>query len=203
MLRIAGPSLELRLPSVDDVDDLYRLGRDPEVTRFFSWGPYERREEAEEYVRSLEGQRRAGTRLELVIAQRGGPVIGVTGLSDFSPRDRRAVVGTWLGREHWGTGANRDSKALILHLAFDVLGLQRVSALADPRNERSLRALEGLGFVREGVLESWQLHRGSPRDCAILRMTRAEYEARWRGSTPPTVEGELPEAFVAYAAHSS
>src|SRR3954454_17960026 len=44
-LRIAGPSLELRLPSADDVDDLYRLGRDPEVTRFSSWGPYERRDE--------------------------------------------------------------------------------------------------------------------------------------------------------------
>ena len=45
-------------------------------------------------------------------------MIGVTGLSEFSLRDRRAVVGTWHGREWWGTGANRQSKTLVLALAF-------------------------------------------------------------------------------------
>ena len=58
-------------------------------------------------------------------------LVGVTGLTEYSRRDRRAVVGTWLGREYWGTGVNRESKALIAHLGFEVIGLERLGAYAD------------------------------------------------------------------------
>ena len=70
-------------------------------------------------VRSLGRKRAEGERLEFVIVHPDDGVIGVTGLSEFSLRDRRAVVGTWHGREWWGTGANRSSKTLVLALAFE------------------------------------------------------------------------------------
>src|SRR3954468_17772203 len=68
------------------------------------------------------------------------------------------MVGTWLGRPYWGSGANAESKALILHLAFEVCGLERVGAYSNPDNARSTRALEKLGFRHEGVLRSWHRH---------------------------------------------
>ena len=40
----------------------------------------------------------------------------------------------------------------ILDYGFDVMDLNRVQVLAMPRNARSLRLAERLGFVREGVL---------------------------------------------------
>ena len=52
------------------------------------------------------------------------------------------MIGTWLGRECWGTGANRESKALIAHLGFRLLGLERIGAYADLDNARSQRALD-------------------------------------------------------------
>ncbi len=82
----------------------------------------------------------------------------MTGLTELSRRDRRAVVGTWLGRSHWGTGANRESKALIAHLAFRLFGLERLGAYADLDNPRSQRALANVGFQREGVLRRWHRH---------------------------------------------
>ena len=51
---------------------------------------------------------------------------------------------------HWGTGANAESKALIAHLAFNVLGIERLAAYADLENPRSQAALTRLGFKREG-----------------------------------------------------
>ena len=92
------------------------------------------------YIAGLAGERERGERLDLLIVGAAGP-IGVTGLSELSRRDRRAVVGTWLGRAHWGSGANRESKALIAHLAFVMLGLERLGAYADLDNPRSQRAL--------------------------------------------------------------
>ena len=48
------------------------------------------------YIDSLTPARVDGERLEFLIVDRDDHPLGVTGLSDFSPRDRRATVGTWL-----------------------------------------------------------------------------------------------------------
>jgi ribosomal-protein-alanine N-acetyltransferase len=189
---VRGPRLSLRYARPEDAAALFELGRDPEVSRFFSWGPYVDPGEAAAFIERTAEQREAGARLELVIADHGDVPIGITGLSEFSTRDRRAVVGTWLGREHWGTGANAESKALILALAFRTLGLQRVSAYAHPDNARSVRALERLGFVPEGVLVAWHLHAGERRDVAMLRLLREDWEAGELASVAVTVTGEPP-----------
>lgn len=196
-MRVKGPSISLRYARPDDADALFEMGRDAEVTQFFSWGPYSVRAEAERFIATMERQRDSGERLEFVIADGEDRAIGITGLSDFSLRDRRAIVGTWLGREHWGTGANRESKALICSLAFGALGLLRVSALASPGNARSLAALERLGFAQEGVLVGWHVHHGDQRDVAMLRLLREDFERGPLAEVPVVVEGEPPEQFVA------
>src|SRR3954451_6902538 len=145
MPRVEGPRLSLRPPRPDDADALFELGRDPDVLRFFSWGPYQQREEAAAFIERVVRERP----YEFLIVDEDDRPIGLTGLTEMSERDGRAVVGTWLGRPHWGTGANAESKALVLHVGFEVLGLQRISAYASPENPRSLRALEKLGFAEE------------------------------------------------------
>ena len=60
----------------------------------------------------------------------------------------------------------------MLRLAFDVLGLNRVSAYANPDNARSVAALERIGFTNEGVLRNWHLHHGELLDVAILGLLR-------------------------------
>ena len=194
---VRGPRFSLR-PLVDaDAPALYELGRDPGVSRFFSWDPYESPDEAVAFIASLDRQREAGERLELGIFLDEDPgLVGITGLSEFSRRDRRAVLGTWLGRPHWGSGANRQSKALVLALAFRSLGLLRVSALASPQNVRSVAALQRLGFVHEGVLRAWHVHAGVPRDVAVLRMLREEWDRTPLAEVPVTVEGGPPRQFL-------
>jgi [ribosomal protein S5]-alanine N-acetyltransferase len=172
MTTIRGPRLSLRPPRPDDADALFELGRDPDVVRFFSWGPYQERAEAEAFIERVVEERP----YEFLIVDEDDRPIGLTGLTELSQRDGRAVVGTWLGREHWGTGANGESKALILHFAFESLGLERVSAYAHPENVRSLKALEKIGFTREGLLRGWHVHRGERRDVVILGLLKEEWE---------------------------
>jgi ribosomal-protein-alanine N-acetyltransferase len=193
---VRGPSLALRYPRPDDAQALFELGSDPEVVRFFSWGPYSEPAEARRWIESIGRQRDAGERLEFVVAGPEDRPLGVTGWSEFSLRDRRATVGTWLGRPSWGTGANRESKALLLALGFRRLGLVRATALASPGNPRSLTALERIGFEREGVLRAWHLHKGELRDVAILRLMREDFEAGPLADVPVEFEGEPPPAFV-------
>jgi ribosomal-protein-alanine N-acetyltransferase len=189
---VRGPRLSLRYARADDAPELFALGRDPEVARFFSWGPYTDAAEAAAFIQQMQADRCSGERLEFAIADERDQLLGITGLSEFSARDKRAVVGTWLGRRHWGTGANAESKALILAVGFRTLDLQRISAYAHPENARSLRALERLGFVHEGVLKGWHLHHGERRDVAILRLLRETWEATELARVPVDVEGQPP-----------
>ena len=194
---VRGPRFSLRVLTAADAPALFELGSDPDVSRFFSWGPYREESEARAFIASLDRQRESGERLELgIVTNDDDRPIGITGLSDFARRDRRAVIGTWLGSRHWGSGANRESKALVLAMAFRTLGLLRVTALASPQNVRSIAALQRLGFVHEGVLRGWHVHGGVARDVAVLRMMRDEWERTPLAELPVAIEGEPPPAFA-------
>jgi ribosomal-protein-alanine N-acetyltransferase len=195
-LEVRGPELTLRYAVPDDAEPLFRLASDPEVTRYFSWGPYRHLSQARDYIASLERKRREGERLEFMVEHRDRGLVGVTGLSEFSLRDRRAVVGTWHGRDWWGTGANQQSKALILALAFRGLSLDRVTAWCGTENGRSQTALERLGFVHEGVLRRWHVHDGEPKDVISYSMLSDEYRASELAQVPVDIAGRIPRQFL-------
>ena len=195
-LVVRGPRLMLRYARPDDAARLFELGADPAVTRFFSWGPYTTLDEPEAYIASLTPKREAGTLLDfLVVDPEDGP-IGVTGLSELARRDGRATVGSWLGHRWWGSGANFEGKAMITALAFQTLGLERLTAWANTRNGRSQRALERIGFRREGVLREWHRHGDTRHDVVVFGLLRAGWERSALHDVDVTIEGTPPPAFA-------
>ncbi len=195
-MELHGPTLTLRYATPDDARSLFELGSDREVTRFFSWGPYVRIEEPVAYIVGLADRRERGEQLDFLIVHPIDGPIGVVGLAELSHRDRRAVVGTWLGRPWWGSGANFEAKALVAHLAFARLGLERLGAYADVENGRSQTALERIGFVREGLLRRWHRHGTAAHDVHVYGLLREEWEASRLAAVPVTLHGEPPEAFT-------
>jgi ribosomal-protein-alanine N-acetyltransferase len=175
-MELRGPELMLRLPVPDDAGALLELASDPEVTRWFSWGPYRDIEEPRRWIGEQQERRERGIQLDFVVHHREHGPIGVTGLSELAVRDRRAMVGTWLGRPYWGTGANRESKAIMAHLAFGVCGLARLGAYSNPDNARSAGALAASGFLREGTLRGWHRHGERQLDVHVFGMLRADWE---------------------------
>lgn len=195
-LQVVGDDYMLRLATPDDAQQLFDLGSDPAVTRFFSWGPYTSIDQPLGYIESLKSSRASGRLLEFVIVQRETDlIVGVTGLTEFSKRDRRAVVGSWMGHKYWGTGVNLASKALVLSLGFHQLGLERISAYSHVRNGRSKAALERLGFVNEGILHSWHRHRDEPQDVYIHCLQKELFLRSELGAYEATVTGTVPTPF--------
>ncbi|HET7636428.1 MAG TPA: GNAT family protein [Candidatus Limnocylindria bacterium] len=82
-----------------------------------------------------------------------GRAVGSTRFGDIAPEHGRVEIGwTWLAPSAQRTAINTEAKLLQLRHAFDDLGATRVTLKTDARNERSQRAIERLGAVREGVL---------------------------------------------------
>jgi RimJ/RimL family protein N-acetyltransferase len=87
---------------------------------------------------------------------------------------------TWLAASAQRTGINTEAKLLLLGYAFETLGVARVDLKTDARNERSQRAIEGLGARFEGVLRSWSPshlpgEEGLMRDSAMFSVVAAEW----------------------------
>jgi len=195
-LALTGRTLCVRIPREEDAAALFEHASDPEVTRWFSWGPYSSEAEARSYLARLPAQRERGQHLDLVVEHLEAGPIGITGLGELAVRDRRAVIGSWLGRAWWGTGANQEAKALMCHLAFALLGLDRLGAYSNVEHARSQRALERIGFQREGVLRGYHRHGGRALDVVVFGLLRGDWEAGALPAMPVTVTGEAPAAFV-------
>jgi ribosomal-protein-alanine N-acetyltransferase len=195
-LELRGPRIRLRVPREGDAQRLFELASDEEVTRFFSWGPYQLQDEAVAWLATLEARRAAGIALELAVVDSDDWLIGITGVFEVSKRDRRCVVGTWLGQAYWGTGANAESKALVAALAFGRLNMERLGAWADVRNPRSQRALERLGFVREGTLRAFHRHGDERRDVVSYSLLRDEWQQSALAGVDVAVIGEVPPEFT-------
>jgi [ribosomal protein S5]-alanine N-acetyltransferase len=195
-LEIRGPRLTLRYAVPDDAPALFELASDPAVTRFFSWGPYTTLDQPQAYIAGLPEKRERGELLDFLIVDEADGPIGVTGLSELSVRNRHATVGSWFGHRWWGSGANRESKAMMATLAFEHLGLDRLTAWANTRNGRSQAALERVGFRREGVLAGWHRHGDVVHDVVVFGLLRAAWERSPLRSVPVQVRGTPPAAFV-------
>jgi ribosomal-protein-alanine N-acetyltransferase len=196
-LVIRGPRLALRFATSDDAPRLFELASDPAVTRFFSWGPYTEVGQAEAFIATQPAKRERGELMDFVVDHETDGVIGITGLSEVARRDRRATVGSWFGHRWWGSGANFESKALIAALAFERLGMDRLTAWANTRNGRSQVALERVGFRREGVLNAWHRHGDQLHDVVVFGLTRPAWERSALRRVPARIEGTPPPGFVA------
>jgi len=195
-LALTGPTLRVRIPRLDDARGLFAHACDAEVTRWFSWGPYQSQDDALAYLERLPGERERGVQLDLVVEHLEAGPIGISGFSEIARRDRRATIGTWLGHAWWGRGANREVKALMCHLGFELLGLERIGSYTNVEHERSQRALQRLGFEREGVLRGFHRHGGEALDVAVFALLRAGWEAGPLREVPVSVEGAPPALFV-------
>ena len=78
------------------------------------------------------------------IDRTSGAVIGASRFWDVDPATGSAEIGaTYVARAHWGSGANREMKRLMIGHALAVL--PAVTFRIGATNTRSRRAIEGIG----------------------------------------------------------
>ena len=196
-LSLTGPTLRVRIPRPEDAAAPVRGGVGPRGDALVLVGAVrERGRGARLPRRACPRERERGVQLDLVIEHLEAGPIGITGFSEIARRDRRATIGSWLGRSWWGTGANREAKALMCHLGFELLGLERIGSYTNTAHVRSQRALERLGFEREGLLRAFHRHDGKPIDVVVYGLLRAVWEPGPLRDVPVAVAGEPPEIFV-------
>jgi N-acetyltransferase len=163
-LRPTGP-LEGRIVRAELIEESHREGlreaaeRDPEIHRFtnmYTLG----------FDRWFDLALASEHEVPFVVHVDGRPV-GSSRFLNVDEFHKRAEIGwTWLERAQWGTGANIETKYLLLSQAFDRWGAMRVEFKTDARNLRVRGALLGVGGTFEGIFRKHMKLPDSIRDSA-------------------------------------
>ena len=171
--------LVLRPFEARDFDDLHAYRSNPEVCRYLYGEPAT----VEDSMKRLEKNLTSGEVAEegqwLVLAVHlpgADRVIGDVVLKWVSEKDRQGEIGYVFNPEFQGRGLAGEATAEMLRIGFEDLGLHRIIAQCDPRNEPSWRLMERLGMRREAHFRELEIFKGEWGDLYVYAMLAEEYQ---------------------------
>lgn len=172
-LRPAAP-LVGRIVRIELIEERHREGlreaaeREPEIHRFTTMYTFG-------FDRWFDLALESDTEIPFVVHVGGRPV-GSSRYMNVDPLHKRLEIGwTWLERLQWGTGANVETKYLLMRNAFENWGAMRVEFKTDARNERVRGALLGVGASFEGIFRKHMILPDSIRDSAWYAVVDDEW----------------------------
>ncbi len=186
-VRLNGSMVRLEPLSEAHVPDLAVVGQDESIWQFLPYGNINTEAKMSEHVKMLLARAAQGTDLPFaVVLLESNQPIGCSRYLEIR-EDHRAleIGGTWYGRAYQQSGVNTECKYLLLKHAFETLGCIRVQFKSDARNQRSHKALERIGAVKEGTLRKQMITAdGHVRDSIYYSIIESEW---------PSVKAKLEE----------
>jgi ribosomal-protein-alanine N-acetyltransferase len=161
--------LVLREITQDDAPAFFEIRRDPLVMKYWSHGPVSSIEPIVAAIQQVMLGVREGSSIRWAITDRqSGLFLGSGGFWRWDKRNLRGELGYDLGSAHWGKGLATEALEAIVRYGFEAMKLHSVEANVDPRNQGSIRVLEKLGFVQEGLVRENFVVEGVFTDTAIF-----------------------------------
>ncbi|KZN41495.1 GNAT family N-acetyltransferase [Pseudoalteromonas luteoviolacea] len=166
--KIETERLTLRVIAEGDARDLFDIFSDHEVMKYWNTAPWSSIDEARSFITSSTETMNNNTDVTLgIYLKNTEQLLGKIMLFNYQKESRRAEIGFGVSRKFWGQGIIFEAGNALITYAFNTLHLRRIEAEIDPDNISSGKALERLGFIKEGHLKQrWEIN-GVVSDSAI------------------------------------
>src|SRR5512138_849967 len=140
--------LILRRQVIQDLDALWALYCDPEITRYIPDAPSSREEAQEELEWHMNGHPRfPELGLWATIHKETGKFIGRCGLLPWTIDGQNEVeVAYTIARDYWGQGLATEAALATLNYGFGKLNLTRLISRIEPENVASQKVAEKIGM---------------------------------------------------------
>lgn len=171
--------LILRKIESRDIRALFAYWSDDRVTEHMNIDSFSSLWQARSMVKLLNGlvRREEGLRWAIV-SKEDNKLLGTCGYHNVKKEHRRAEVGYELGIEHWGKGIMQEAIQAVLKHCFIKGDFNRIEALVNPDNQRSLNTLKKVGFSVEGELRDYEIAKGQSQNYIILSLLKRDWAAQ-------------------------
>lgn len=168
--------LFLRALKQSDAAALFQIHSDPEFMQYWSSPPWQTIDQAHAKIAADQLALAAGEHLRLgIVLKQTEELIGTVSLFHFDTQSKRAELGYGIASTHWRKGYMHEAVKAVITYAFNQLGLRRLEADVDPRNLASMRSLEKLGFLQEGLLRERWIVAGVVSDTALFGLLASDF----------------------------
>lgn len=169
-------TLYLREVTQDDWLRLHEYASEEDVCKFQPWGP-NTEEDSRFFISQAirDRERRHRSRFVFAIVLKGSDSIIGNIEMNITDWDGVGEIGFVIHHEHWGKGFATQAVELMMKHSFEKCELHRLAASCDPRNQSSIRVLEKVGMVKEGLLRKDIFIKGHWRDSCILGILKNEW----------------------------
>ena len=170
---IDAPPFRLRPFADSDIGLIQAASADPHITNISTVPTTRDATEARAFIRRQHSRVTNGEGMSFAIARLADDVaVGYVGLR--YQIDERVSIGYWVGPEHRGEGAAAIALLALSEWVRAELHIPRLELYVEQWNEASIHTAESAGFLREGLLHSWQRVDGSRRDMWMYSLVDGE-----------------------------
>lgn len=175
---MTGDKVYLRALEPEDVELLYRWENDPDTWHVTGTkAPFSKRI-LQDYVESVGDLFTDGQLRTIICLREAQRPVGTIDLFEHDAVNRRAGVGILVAApEDRGQGYAREALSLLMHHAFERLGLHQLYCNVGVRNEASLKLFESAGFRRVGRKAEWVRSGDGWEDEFLLQCLEEEHRA--------------------------
>lgn len=167
----------LRKAVENDGHDIFELYSDEKVVKYMPFTPFTSIEDAISELNWYDKIFKEQTGFRCVIEDiESKNVIGTCGFLNYEKEHNRIEIGYDLNPKYWGKGVMKEALSCIIHFAFMTMKINKIEAKVEPENNSSIRLLEKLNFLKEGVLRQHEFEKGKYVDLAIFSILKSEYE---------------------------
>lgn len=161
--------ISLRAVEPADIDFLYRIENIPEVWSI-SWGDAPvSRQMLWDYINSYSADIYTDRQLRLII-EADGEAVGTVDVSDFNPRNSRAMLGVAVDPAFQGKGVATAALREMITRCRDTFGMHQLAVMVPRDNAASIHLFEKFGFKTSGCLRSWKRRGQGFVDVVVMQL---------------------------------
>lgn len=173
--------LTLNQQKIEDLDAVFRLYSDPQVTEFYDLS-LETQAQAVDLIKNDIVAYNEGRSLRWAIRENESQeLIGGCGINHFEKINHVAVIGYELSKSHWGKGYATEAVSTLIDFIFSDYCpkfINKIEAYVMIGNQASELVLEKLGFQCDGLLRQHGFWKGQYHDLKVFSLLRCDHEER-------------------------
>ncbi|MEA4863017.1 MAG: GNAT family N-acetyltransferase [Victivallaceae bacterium] len=158
-----------------DLEPMYNLAKQPELTRYMLWEYHKNIDETRKFLNMLLTGYPIGNCQIWAIRRKDHSFIGLIDINGTSERHSNTGVGYWLGMPYWNNGYMTEALNAVIKFSFEVLDLNRVQAEHVTDNPASGRVMQKCGMKFEGVLRQHLYAHNRFHDCKMYSILQEEW----------------------------
>lgn len=169
--------LVLRKVTKEDATSMLNYLSDEVVMKYYGLEPFKSINDALDEISWYQSihNNKTGIRWGITLKEQGD-VIGSCGFHNNVSQHFRTEIGFELSKEQWGKGIALEAVQAIINYGFEHMNFQRIEALIEPPNRASIKLVEKLGFIREGLLRNYEFTCGKFDDLYMYSLLKEDFD---------------------------